>query len=60
LSQTETQRTNRPVAANEWKNKGSILVSQGEIDKNIINPESSVVETVGDGVGCLLFPGTEI
>jgi len=60
LSETATQRTNRLVAANEWKNRGSILVSQGKIDKNVINPEPSNVETVDHGAGRLLFPGIEI
>jgi hypothetical protein len=60
LPETEIQRTNRLVAANEWKNRRSILVSQGKIDKNIINPEPSNDETVDDGAGRLLFPSIEI
>ena len=60
LSETKTQSTKRSIAVNEWKNRGSILVSQGKIDINIINPEPSNVETADAGVSRLLFTDIDI
>jgi hypothetical protein len=42
------------------ESRGSIIVSQGKIDKNIINPEASNINTAGDGADRLLFLDIEI
>jgi len=37
-SKTQNANKQQPDAATEWKNRGSVFLSQGKIDKNIPDP----------------------
>jgi hypothetical protein len=59
---SETQNTNKqhPDAATEWKNRGSVFLSQGKIDKNIPDPAAFRIEPKRDGACRLHFLPVEI